>query len=155
MTGGLDAIYFASTTPATSSAVTQAFKTLSIDLSPSILPLLSYYATILTLLSAFPAVSTGALELIPVLLRDGFSSKKAQMGTLHALVNDVTVAAAAYNWWTRRNEAAFLPSGVNVAVSACVAVPASLFAAYLGGKLVYEMGMGVGRGTANKGKKAQ
>ena len=112
--------------------------------------MLSYYANILTILSALPAISTGALELMPVIKRDGFSSKKAQVGVMHALINDITVLGAAFNWWSRRSHAEVLPSGLNVLVSTVLAVPASLFAAYLGGSLVYVHGMGIGRAKAKK-----
>lgn len=131
-----------------------AVKTLDIQVPASTLPLLSYYSTILTLVTAVPAVVTGAYELMPVIRRDGFSSKKAQAGLLHAILNDITLLGAAYNWWTRRGEAGFTPSTQNVLISA-VLVPASFIAAYLGGSLVYKYGMGVGRGSANKAKKAQ
>jgi uncharacterized membrane protein len=89
----------------------------------------------------------------PVIQRDGFSSKKAQTGVLHALVNDITVFGAAYNWWHRRAENGFIPTTSNVAVSAAV-VPLVFFAAYLGGSLTYQYGMGIGNRSA-KGKKKQ
>jgi hypothetical protein len=137
-------------TPATAGAVATVFKTLDIAIPTSLLPTLSYYSTIFTLLSAVPAVISGALELQPVIARDGFGSKKAQAGVLHALVNDLT-----YNWWVRRTTTGFVPSTTNVVISAALAVPASFFAAYLGGQLVYQYGMGVGRGSSSNAKKAQ
>ena len=117
-------------------------------------PVLSYYTTILTLLFSAPAVATGAYELMPVIKRDGFSSKKAKVGILHALINDVTVVGALYNWWSRRSTPAFTPSNENVLVSTLLAVPATFFAAYLGGSLVYQFGMGF-RGSSAKAKKNQ
>ncbi|KAJ4295467.1 hypothetical protein N0V90_007479 [Kalmusia sp. IMI 367209] len=154
ITGALDALYLASVTPATAGIVTSAFKILDIQLPTSLLPTLSYYSTILTLLTAIPAVLSGAIELQPVIQRDGFRSKKAQTGVLHALVNDVAVFGTAYNWWMRRTTG-FVPNSTNVAISAAVAMPASFFAAYLGAQLVYQYGMGVGRGSGSKAKKAQ
>jgi uncharacterized membrane protein len=142
-------------TPATAGAVATVFKTLDIAIPTSLLPTLSYYSTIFTLLSAVPAVISGALELQPVIARDGFGSKKAQAGVLHALVNDLTLFGAAYNWWVRRTTTGFVPSTTNVVISAALAVPASFFAAYLGGQLVYQYGMGVGRGSSSNAKKAQ
>jgi uncharacterized membrane protein len=94
------------------------------------------------------------MELMPLIQRDGLSSKKAQTGVLHALINDITVFGAAYNWWSRRNEAAFTPSTTNAVLSAGI-VPISLFAAYLGGSLIYKYGMGVGKGSGSKVKKSQ
>lgn len=129
-------------------------KTLDIQVPLSLLPTLSYYSTILTIITAVPAVITGALEFMPVVQRDGLGSKKAQTGVVHALVNDITIFGAAYNWWTRRNEKAFTPSTTNVALSAAI-LPLSFFAAYLGGSLIFKHGMGVGRGTGSKVKKSQ
>ncbi|KAF2110646.1 hypothetical protein BDV96DRAFT_552950 [Lophiotrema nucula] len=154
VTGALDALYFASIHPSTAPLVVSACKTFDISLNPGLLPTLSYYTTILTILTAIPAIMSGVWELMPVIKRDGFSSKKAQTGALHALVNDLTVFGAAYNWWTRRNELGFVPTGTNVLVSSALGVPATLFAAYLGGELVYTYGMGVGRGSS-KAKKSQ
>lgn len=119
-------------------------------------PILSYYATILTLIFSAPAVATGAYELMPVIQRDGFSSKKAKVGVLHALINDIGVVAAAYNWWTRRHNPGFTPTDTNILISALVALPATMFAAYLGGSLVYIYGMGLRSGQAKaKAKKGQ
>ncbi|CAO2655560.1 Nn.00g043630.m01.CDS01 [Neocucurbitaria sp. VM-36] len=154
LTGGLDAVYFLSTYAPTSSVVASAFKTLDIAIQPNLFPLLSYYTTILTLLFSAPAVATGAYELMPLIKRDGLSSKKAQTGILHAAINDITVFGALYNWWSRRSAPAFIPSNENVLVSTVLAVPATFFAAYLGGSLVYQYGMGF-RGSSAKAKKQQ
>ena len=95
------------------------------------------------------------MELQPLIQRDGLSSKKAQTGIIHALVNDIALFGTAYNWWMRRNNTGFVPDTTNVAISAALAVPSTFFAAYLGGHLVYQYGMGVGRGTGSKVKKSQ
>jgi uncharacterized membrane protein len=172
LTGGLDAIYYASLAPATAGIVASActllaypncsspakltppVKTLDIQIPLTLLPTLSYYSTILTIITAVPSIITGAMELSPVIQRDGFSSKKAQTGVLHALINDITVFGAVYNWWSRRNENTFTPSTTNVALSTAI-VPVSIFAAYLGGSLIYKYGMGVGIGSGSKQKKSQ
>ncbi|KAF2690336.1 hypothetical protein K458DRAFT_459498 [Lentithecium fluviatile CBS 122367] len=154
VTGVLDLLYLASITPATSQAVASAFKTLDIQIPLTLLPTLSYYAMILTIITAVPAIITGALEFMPVVQRDGLGSKKAQTGVVHALVNDITVFGAAYTWWSRRNENGFTPSTTNVALSAAV-LPISMFAAYLGGSLIFKHGIGVGRGSDSKVKKSQ
>lgn len=112
--------------------------------------MLSYYTTILTLLFSAPAVASGAQQLMPVIKRDGFSSKKAKVGVAHALINDITTVGALYNWWSRRSIAGFMPSNENVLVSTVLAVPATLFAAYLGGSLVYVYGMGFGNRGVKK-----
>jgi uncharacterized membrane protein len=166
LTGGLDAVYFLSTYGPTASTVAStcelyqlphsdltnlgAVKTLSIALEPQVFPLLSYYTTILTLLFTAPAVATGAQQLMPVIQRDGFSSKKAKLGVLHAVINDVAAIGALYNWWSRRNSPAFVPDTTNVLVSTLLAVPSTLYAAHLGGSLVYNYGMGFQNRTAKK-----
>lgn len=116
------------------------------------LPLLSFYTNILTILFSAPAVATGAYELMPLIQRDGFSSKKAKVGVLHALINDAAVLGAVYNWWSRRNTPATTPSNENILVSTVLALPATFFAAYLGGSLVYQYGMGF-RGAGAVAKK--
>lgn len=85
--------------------------------------------------------------------RDGFGSKKVQTGVLHAAISDLTVFAAIYNWWIRREAAGFVPTTSNATLSAAV-VPVTFFAAFLGGQLVYTFGMGIGRGASNA-KKSQ
>lgn len=117
-------------------------------------PVLSYYTTILTLLFAAPAVITDVYDFMPVILRDGLSSKKAKVGVLHALISDASVITAGYKWWTRRQNPGFVPSGTNVLLSSVVALPVTLWAAYLGGSLVFVYGMGLGSGKA-KARKSQ
>lgn len=173
---GLDAVYFLSRHGATSTYVASAcmmppilppiaipphpltlrhiVKSLDIALSPATFPILSYYTTIITLLFAVPAIATGAYEFMPVLQRDGLSSKKAKVGVLHALMSDVCILTAAYNWWTRRQTPGFVPSGTNILLSAVVALPVTIWAASLGGSLVFVYGMGLGSGKA-KSKKSQ
>lgn len=97
---------------------------------------------------------SGAAELMPLIKRDGFNSRKAKVGVAHAAINDITVIAAVANWWTRRNRPMFEPSSTNLILSCVMALPATLFAAHLGGKLVYIYGMGFSGGQA-KAKKAQ
>ncbi|KAJ4324307.1 hypothetical protein N0V94_001365 [Neodidymelliopsis sp. IMI 364377] len=106
--------------------------------------------TIITILVTLPAVATGVTQLAPVIQRDGFSSKKAKVGAVHALINDVALFATIYNWWTRSQQTGFTPSGMNVFVSAALALPMTMYSAYLGGSLVYEYGMGFTRGSPKK-----
>lgn len=120
----------------------------------ALLPALSYYSTILALITAIPAVLSGAWELVPLIYRDGFGTRKVQTGLTHAVLNDVAMGMAAYNWRSRRAVEGFAPSTLNVALSAALAVPVMFFAAHLGGDLVYSQGMGVGR-SRDRGKKTQ
>ena len=49
-----------------------------------------------------------------------------------------------------------VPSNTNILISSVVALPATMFAAYLGGSLVYVYGMGFRGGQAKaKAKKGQ
>lgn len=125
---------------------------MDIAIPVSLLPTLSYYTTILTLLFSLPAVSTGAMELMPVIKRHGFSSQKVKVGVAHALINDVGLFGALYNWWSRRNVPGFTPSSQNMLVSVLLSLPAVLLGAYLGGSLVYQYGMGF---QSIKAKKTQ
>jgi uncharacterized membrane protein len=111
---------------------------------------LSYYTTILTLLFTAPAVATGAQQLMPVIQRDGFSSKKAKVGVLHALINDVAAIGALYNWWSRRSNPGFTPDATNIFISVVLALPSTMYAAYLGGSLVYIHGLGFQNRTVKK-----
>jgi uncharacterized membrane protein len=149
LTGALDALTYFSQNPSTSPLLASAIKTLGIQLDPSTFPVLSYYATILTIITALPTISSGVAELLPVIARDGISSKKAKVGIAHAVINDISILGAAFNWWTRRQNPGLEATGVNMLVSTVLAVPATLGAAYLGAELIYGMGMGVGRGGAS------
>ncbi|KAF2276745.1 uncharacterized protein EI97DRAFT_320039 [Westerdykella ornata] len=149
LTGALDLLTFLSRQPATAKYTYQLFSLLALDdLAPQLLPQLSYHTTRALLLVSVPAVITGAIEVMPLIKREGISSKKARTAILHALLNDVTVVGALWNWWTRRDVEGYTPSDTNVFLSGVVALPVTVYAAYLGGHLVYQYGMGVGRGNA-------
>jgi len=149
-TAALDGVYFLSQYGPTAGMVASAFKTLDIVLSPSLFPTLSYYTTVLMLLFSVPAVATGIPQMLPLIKRDGFNTKKAQIAVAHAAINYMTIAGAAYNWYTRRANPGFVPSEMNVLVSSVLAMPATVFAASLGGTLVYVHGMGMGGGARAK-----
>ncbi|KAH8730805.1 hypothetical protein GQ44DRAFT_672703 [Phaeosphaeriaceae sp. PMI808] len=150
LSGALDAVYFASTYAPTATLVASTFKSLSIAIPPSMFPVLSYYSTILTLFFTIPAVVTGAQQLMPVIQRDGFSSRKAKAGVAHALINDIAAFGTLYNWWSRRDMPGFTPSAGNILISTVLALPAVLFSAYLGGSLVYVHGMGFSNRNVKK-----
>ena len=148
--------YAAASSPATAPLIQSALKSLDVQVYLNAIPLLSYYTTILALITAIPAIVTGGMELMPLIQRDGLNTPKARIGVAHAMLNDLGVFALAYNWWTRRAMNDFAPSATNLAISAALALPASSFAAYLGGSLVYGYGMGVGRASSKaKDKKEQ
>jgi uncharacterized membrane protein len=154
LTGALDIFHVASKNRTTAPFVNAALKALDIAVAPGVIPHLSYYTTLLSIITSVPATATGAWELMPLIKRDGVSSRKAQTGIAHAVLNDLMFFGAIYNWWTRRQAPGFEQSTTNIAISCFFALPTTLFAAHLGASLVYNYGMGVGR-KSNKAKKAQ
>ncbi|OSS53457.1 hypothetical protein B5807_01321 [Epicoccum nigrum] len=150
ITGALDGIYWMSKIPATAGVVNSVFKSLDRSVQPNVFPVLSYYSTIITILTTLPAVVTGIAQLAPVIQRDGFSSKKAKVGAMHALLNDIALITTIFNWWTRSQQVGFTPSTTNVLLSAALALPMTMYSAYLGGSLVYEYGMGFSKSTPLK-----
>ncbi|TVY56853.1 hypothetical protein LCER1_G001200 [Lachnellula cervina] len=155
LTGCLDLLYSATSFPPTGSLILSTFKYLDVPLTlVELLPVLSYYTTILALLTTIPAIITGVSDLLPLILRDGFGTPKVRTGLLHAGLNDVATAMLAFNWWTRRRVEDLAPTAVNTALSGLLAMPVMFYAASLGGHLVYGYGMGVGK-SSNKQKKSQ
>ncbi|KAJ4989707.1 hypothetical protein SVAN01_04737 [Stagonosporopsis vannaccii] len=150
ITGALDGVYWASKIPATAGLVNSVFKSLDKSVQPNAFPVLSYYSTIVTIIVTLPAVLTGVAQLAPVIQRDGFQSKKAKVGAVHALLNDIALVGTIYNWWTRSQQIGFTPSTTNVLVSAGLALPITMYSAYLGGSLVYEYGMGFSKSSPLK-----
>lgn len=67
---------------------------------------------------------------------------KLKMAFVHAILNDIVIAGATWNWYSRRGNVMNAPSGLNVLVSAITA-PILGFAVYLGGKMVFDYGVGV------------
>ncbi|TVY68648.1 hypothetical protein LSUE1_G004985 [Lachnellula suecica] len=157
LTGFLDILNTAATYPPTASLVLSVFKFLHLELALiDLLPLLSYYTTILSLLTIVPAVLTGGSDLLPLIQRDGFSTPKVRTALTHAALNDAAALSLAFNWWTRRGAEGFAAAPVNVVLSGLLAMPVMFYSASLGGHLVYEYGMGVGMGGGKgKEKKSQ
>ena len=153
----LDILYGLSTHPQTASFVSKAY-----DPAPYLddITRLSYFANTLGIATAIPAVLTGGMDLFALIKRQDLLNKlqksegkadnakgmhrKIKVGLAHALLNDVGIFAAGFNWWTRRSTAANAPTDVNVIVSS-VCLPLLMLAASLGGMLVYDYGVGIGR----------
>ncbi|CAG8962170.1 hypothetical protein HYALB_00009991 [Hymenoscyphus albidus] len=155
LAGLLDILHVASKSPLTSEYVQTGIKTLELKLPLEMLPLLSYYATVLALVTMVPAILSGATQMLPLIQRDGFGTKKVRTAVTHAALNDVVAGMLAYNWNTRRNVEGFAPSSINLGISCALAMPIVFFGAALGGELVYTHGMGVGKASTAKSKKAQ
>jgi uncharacterized membrane protein len=153
LTAFLDLLNAATTFPLTASFVTSAFGFMSVPSTlVAIFPLLSYYTTILALLTTIPAVVTGFSDLLPLILRDGLNTPKVRTGLTHAGLNDVAILSLAYNWWTRRSLEGHAAAPVNVMLSGVLAMPVMFYAASLGGHLVYGYGMGVGKSNTKQKK---
>jgi uncharacterized membrane protein len=159
----IDMTYHAATHPTTGPAIRTLY-----DLTPLLAPLarLSHLLTILGLLSALPAILTGAMELLKLLerqalittdnnkvarrppgagadvLRKTTTHPKVRLAFAHAAMMDVAVLASAGSWWLRRGNDGVVPSGVNVAISGLVFVLLSV-GGFAGSRLVYSHGVGV------------
>lgn len=120
------------------------------DSSAPVIPLvhsmsqLSYLATLAFLFTSIPALTTGVWELLALIQAKGLEDRVTKVAILHAGLNDVALVGMAYNWLSRRNREAVLSKGSNVMVSASILL-GGLYAAYLGGSLIYSHGVGVQR----------
>ncbi|KAF2744713.1 hypothetical protein M011DRAFT_164841 [Sporormia fimetaria CBS 119925] len=120
------------------------------DLTPH-LSLLSYHTTRLFLLFSLPAILTGILEFHPLIDKEGgVKSRKAKTVAKHALLSYANVIGMGWNWWVRGGREGREVKGAEVVVSLVVGGVGALAMAHLGGRLVYEFGMGVGRGRSWK-----
>jgi len=120
------------------------------------LSLFSYASTIAGIVTAFPALSSGAIEAYAMISSKGLNLSNPVIKTtlIHAGLNDLAIFGAVYNWLTRRNCEDFMPWGGNAFVSAVILVMIA-YSAFLGGGLVYTHGVGVqrmGKGKEEKDK---
>ncbi|KAH8758085.1 hypothetical protein BGZ57DRAFT_527717 [Hyaloscypha finlandica] len=120
----------------------------------STLSILGYASNVLGIITSIPAVLTGGAELYAMIQGNGLyqtSEKgekvlvpKVKIALLHAGLNDLVVAGAVFNWLQERNVADFRPAGYQVVMSA-ILMAVQMYAAYLGGELIYAHGVGVQR----------
>jgi len=156
LSGLLDIFYAAATSSTTGPLINSALKQADVHLFHATIPLLSYYSNILAIITAVPSVMTGAVQLMPLIKRDGVKTSKALTGIAHAALNDIVIFGNIYNAWTRRTTTDYAPAPLNIAISGALSLPAVCFSAYLGAVLVYNYGMGVGGSSGNnKYKKVQ
>jgi len=73
---------------------------------------------------------------------------------MQAGLNDLVIVAAVYNWLQERNVPDFRPAGHQVVISA-VLTAVQIYAAYLGGDLIYSHGVAVQRMGGGSKKKQQ
>lgn len=118
---------------------------------------LSYLATLAFIVTSMPALTTGVFELLALIQARGLEDRVTKVALIHAGLNDVALVGMIYNWLSRRNREAVLSKGSNVLVSASLLL-GGLYAAYLGGSLVYSHGVGVqrmGAGLTERHKKGE
>ncbi|KAF2092146.1 hypothetical protein K490DRAFT_31612, partial [Saccharata proteae CBS 121410] len=152
-----DAVHLLASNPSTSSLVAGVFAPFGIELSSSMVAdvsRLSHYSNIFGILACIPAVLSGGAELYAMISSQGLYEKglnpKVEITLLHAGLNDLAFAAALGQWRMRRNVPDYAPTGAQALISMAM-LPSLFFSAYLGGKLVYEYGVGVMRqGEATK-----
>jgi len=161
-TQALDILYGLSTYNSTSSLVQSVYNTRPLL---SDIGRMSYALNTIGILTSIPANVTGGL----IKQQDLFTKLKAaqsadeKMGVLknmhpklktafvHAILNDIVIAGAVWNWYSRSGNAMNAPTWVNVLISA-VTAPILGFAVFLGGKMVFDYGVGVGFGRYRDSK---
>jgi uncharacterized membrane protein len=109
----------------------------------------AHYLQAIGLVTAVPAVLSGVQQLVKMkssnqaFEADGKTMRpKFQTALTHAALNDIAVLTAAYSWYARRGNVGLLPSDTNLLISV-VLLPILFFSASLGGKLVYNYGVGI------------
>jgi uncharacterized membrane protein len=128
----------------------------------------SQYLSLLGFLTAIPAVLTGIPELLAMIKKQDLVNKmqksenkiatvqemhpKMKIAFAHAALNEIAVIGTGYNLWTRKSTAGYAPTNTNIYVSAALLF-GLLSSAYLGGKLVYENGVGVAGPSEQRLKK--
>ncbi|TID16430.1 hypothetical protein E2P81_ATG11857 [Venturia nashicola] len=161
----LDILYGLSTHPSSAKIVASIYDTAPFlgDMARS-----SYYLSLLGVITGIPAILSGGQQLMGMLKKQDMANKlqksqnksatvqkmhpKLKIAFLHAALNDVAIVGTGYHWWTRRAIAGNAPTETGVLVSAGLFF-SLLFSAFLGGKLVYEHGVGVLRaGEASRVK---
>jgi len=153
----LDTLYGLATARETSSTVAKIC-----DVTPylSDISRFSHICNVLGIITSVPAVLSGGVELYAMIRGNGIWESikresdgkevyrgmvpKVRHGILHALLNDVALMASVYNWWTRKDRAAFAPDGTNIMLSMML-LPGVFFSAYLGGAMIYKYGVAVMR----------
>lgn len=98
----------------------------------------------MAVVTAIPAVLSGIAQASVLVNSKGFEARSAKMMQLHALIMDVSIVGTAYNWYTRKRAEGHMSSGINGIVSAAV-FGLVAFSGFIGGRLVFEHGVGVSR----------
>ena len=163
----MDVLYGLSTNNSTASLVQSVYDTRPLL---SDIGRMSYALNALGVLTAIPATVAGGLQFVKLVKQHQVLGKlkaaqspdermnviknvhpKVKTAFVHALLNDVVIAGAVWNWSSRSGNAMNAPTWVNVLVSA-VTAPVLAFAILLGGKMVFDYGVGVSFGKYGSSK---
>jgi uncharacterized membrane protein len=163
----LDILYGLSTNSSTASLVQSVYDTRPLL---SDIGRMSYALNTLGVLTAIPTTVAGGLQFVKLVKQHQVLDKlktaqsadeklsvlknvhpKLRIAFVHALLNDVVIAGAVWNWSSRSGNALNAPSWVNVLVSA-VTAPFLVCAVLLGGKMVFDYGVGVAFGRQGSSK---
>jgi len=119
--------------------------------------ILGYFLNLIGIITSVPAILTGFAELYAMVNSRGLYVTDQKTGAktlepivkitlMHAGLNDLSVIGAVYNWLMERNRPneAYRPYGHQIFLS-CGALVMVMYAAYLGGGLVYTQKVGVQR----------
>ena len=131
---------------------------------------MSYALNALGVLTAIPANVAGGLQFLKLVKQHQVLGKlkaaqstdeklnvikgvhpKVKIAFVHALLNNVVTAGAVWNWVSRSGNEMNSPSWVNILVSA-VTAPVLALAVLLGGKMVFDYGVGVSFGRHGSSK---
>jgi uncharacterized membrane protein len=131
---------------------------------------MSYALNALGVLTSIPATVTGGLQLVKLVKQHQVLDKlkaaqstdeklnviknvhpKVKTAFVHALLNDVVIAGSVWNWSSRSGNAMNAPTWVNVLVSTVTASILTL-SILLGGKMVFDYGVGVTFGRQGSAK---
>jgi uncharacterized membrane protein len=110
------------------------------------LSLFSYASNIAAIIASLPTLSSGLAEGYAMIQANGLDlqNPKVKVMVIHALLNDIAVAGAIYNWWSKSKVDGYVVSDTNTLISS-VLLGGVIYSAYLGGSLVYKYGVGVQR----------
>jgi len=128
--------------------------------------ILGYFINVAGIITSIPSLLTGFAELYAMIKKRGLYTTDKQSGRktiepvvktalTHAGLNDVVVGGAIYHWLMERDRPHedYRPYRHQLVLSAGALVM-TLYAAYLGGSLIYTHGVGVQRmGTGEEEKK--
>lgn len=163
----LDILYGLSTHNATSNLVQSIYDTrpLLSDISRT-----SYALNTVGLLTSIPAQVAGGVQFLKLINQQNVLGKlkaartadeklsvikdvhpRVKIAFVHAVLNDIVLASAVWNWSSRRGNASNAPTWVNVLISA-VTAPLLGVAMFLGGKMVFDYGTGVSFGRSQRSK---